>query len=435
MLVNGTSSPPDHLNLEDLRILCLPAGKDDSSVKEIIIQWDFLNALWLLLSLYSTNDERHLVNRLLPRSNPVKVVAMTTREPQPVLRDKTLQFILCGGNSALVESIVGVASLQSLVHYIGSYGVPIANMNIILDEIIKRGFTPSGLLIEHVKSHYLRGCSSAGLLLQQWDIAFDEASENLKAMVTLPKPLRQRPSCYVPEQTLFTMSPDFTKVLSDPSVTAEVIMFLLSNYDDTQKCMQAINIILQLLKTPTDRKTLMKQLESNEFSCLLLSLLKRSLPNIATNNTLLSIGDVIRRSSQVLLTVIKNLTKTFHDRPHEAIQQAIHVLKTDSTCNILQSPIKCDLIEILDPELTQLISTGTHSSLLHTHILQKSIHQTTHKSVCELIKKVLQLETQLVLYIKLHVHVHVSYRRTSLLLLYSEIKVPHLIKPLLESQK
>ena len=399
MFVKGTAAPPDNLSIEHLRILCLPPSNDNMSSREIIIQWDFLNALWLLLSLsaqYSTDDEHHLVSILLPHSNPVQVVAMATRESQPVLRDSTLQFILCGCNSSLVTSIVGVASLQSLIHYIGSYGVSIVNMNIIIEEIIRRGVTPGSSLIEHVKSHYLRGCTSAGRLLRQWDISFED-NNNLKAMVTLPLPKRRRQSYYVSQQTSSSESPVISHVLSDQSVTTEVIMYLLGNYGDEETCTAVTSSIISLLKSPSDRKTLLKQIESNGFSCLLLSILKRFSPNYNINPTLLAIGDVIKQSSHVLLAVIKNLTKTFHNRSHESIQQAIQVLKTGMTRELLNSPIKCDLIQILDPELYQLITIGPRSDLLSPHILQISIHETTQRSTCHMIESVLELETKLVI--------------------------------------
>ena len=393
MFVEGVATPPTHLDVDQLRILCLTDV--NQATKEVVIQWDFLNAIWLLLSLMSDSKGNRLVDILLSQTTPIKIIAMATREPRPVLRDRTLQLILGGSNSLLVESIVGVASLQSLVHYLGSHGIPLANTDIIIREVLERGITPSDTLVAHVKSHLLRGCGNARRLLQVWGVSLEGMGVHLRDLVSLPKPRKRQLSCFLPEKPSAIEIPNLLKVFSDPPVTAKVILYLLTNHGNIQKCVEVVQSVLMVLKSPSDRKRLMNDLETNEYSCLLFSLLKQLAPMCGLNAdpVLFGIAEIIKYSSRELLAVLKNLTHRVDDHPHESICQAIRVLKAGVTSEGLQgAPIVCDLVEVLDPELEQLV-TDKHN-LLNVHVLQKAIHQSSQRTGHQLIQTILQLKIQ-----------------------------------------
>ena len=399
MFMQEIITPPNNLGVEDLRILCLPSV-DEAPPKEVVIQWDFLNALWLLLSLsshYSTGDEHYLVKTLLSSSDPVKVVAMETREPQPVLKDKTLYYILCGFNSTLVKSMVEVVSLQSLLHYVGSHGVSVTNTNVIIDEIIARGVTPSQSLVDKVKSHHLRGCVSARKLLEQWGHPLGAGETSLQDLLILPKPLKRQTSHLKTDwSSVEAKFPDFLRIFSDPCVTADATIYLISNYNDSFKCVDSVRLILQVLNNPNERKSLLKDLESNEYSCILLSLLKRLAQrhSIELDSILITIMGAVKRSTTLLPSVLKNLTRYLDPQPHPSIIQAKRVLGAGVLNEPLDRAIKCDLVEVLDPELQHVTFVGSASSLLNVHILQKSIHQSNQKAVHQMVQKVLQLQTE-----------------------------------------
>lgn len=401
MFLQGTATLPDSLAADDLRRLCLPDDRSSSDVvfREVVIQWDFLNAVWLLLSLSSqdsSEDLYNLMNILCPKSCPIKVLDMVSGEPQSILGDKTLKYIFSGNNIGLVECIVSVATSPSLIYYVCSHGIPVPNIDIMIRELIKRGVTPNEEFMRYVKGHHLRGCVYATKLLEIWGVSKEELRRTLKDMLQLPKIKRKHPSFLPPQRSMALQNPDFSKVFLESSATSEIIMYFLINHNKLDKIADSINQIIRILKSPTDRKMFMKHLESNEFSCLLLSLLKRfSNPcGIKVDGVLVSIAETIKRSSRVLLSVLHDLTSSYSYKPHESICQAIQVLKTGKPMDIFRSPIACDLIDILDPELDYVLENvkPDGSNLLRHHVLQRSIHQTHLESGRKFIQTVLQLQ-------------------------------------------
>lgn len=402
MFLSGSAMPPESLTVDDLRMLCLPEDCSGDRVvyKEIVIQWDFLNSLWLLLSLSSqdyTEDVFNLVRILCPKACPIKVLDMVRREPQSIHDDNTLKYIFSGSNSGLIENVVNVATSQSLIYYVCSLGIPVANIDIMIKELIKRGITPNDELMKYVEGHCLRGSVSARKLLESWGVPNENLQGNLRDMLELPKPRRRRPSFIPPEQSMQFQHPNFSKVFLDPSATSETITYILINHDKLDKIADAIAQIIKVLKSPTDRKVFMKHLELNEFSCLLLSLLKRFsvVCGIEVDEVLVGIEETMKRSSHVLLNVLHNLTRTYSDEPHESIKQAMDALKTGTIPkDLLQSPISCDLIDIFDPELKQVMANvkPDGSNLLKHHILQRSIHRTFPESGDKFIQTLLQLK-------------------------------------------
>ena len=370
--------PCDEYETENLKVMCIPSV---DKTCEIVIEWKFLNALWLLLSLNTSfNDEQYLINMLLPVDTNlmVRVVAMVTRESHPILDNVSWKYIVCGQNINLVERLVGVVSQDML--YIHCFGISVPNMNIILAEITKRGMGCNDSLITLVKSNYLRGCSAAKELLKIWGHSVDNitiqdlistAVHSISLLNDIATPCVQ-----------IATPRDFTNVFSDSIVTHKVLLYLLTHYNDADTTVtEQVITLLSVIKKALGKR----ELDFTELSLIrVVTRLALKHGNTYSIDSLISsLTDINSVSkSATINNLIISLLRFLNPEQlpqHSSLLEAKQVLKTGRLYEF-EGPVSCDIKEILDPELHY--NTG---SVTNTYFLEKSIHQTSIQTVRKLI--------------------------------------------------
>jgi integrator complex subunit 1 len=197
----------------DLCVLSLPSVNVQC---EMVIVSQLLEACFLCLSLVASSSDMKssdlLLQLLLPddANNTAQVLAMSTRQPQPLIKEKTFEHILCNVNSVLVCKLVSHFQPRQLCRFVSLCGVSVVNMDVILgalDKVVQfEGGSDWKVLIDQIEVHHLRGCCNGRIYL-----SFLKTKHNLDVL----------PPCSLPELLARPCPQRQPSLLSSPLVTSQ----------------------------------------------------------------------------------------------------------------------------------------------------------------------------------------------------------------------
>lgn len=352
---------------EELTILSLPSISDDC---EVLVVSQFIDAIFLIFSLLPSpssfsqevSDFFELLLPLGDQSKRAQILAMATREPRPLVKERVFEDIICNTNTDLVSRLVSALNYHQMKRYLSLYGVPVTNMDILLDALDKTDDREKGVLLGRgnvghlIKIQHVRGCTKGHLFLS--DLLKQESDRhhgNNESNVTTNSVQEMEVDNNIISTPLMTVIPQNDNTdrpvqsVLNINDTLSTVMSLDTNIDNTSAVRQLFSYILHAWANPIISDNNMTELVESFLVVLdqFISSLTRS------SNTLLE--NIFKRPFMWRLFhfftcfIIKrcpSYTQTYRERllsikNHTTIllSKSSHVKQIVSSCiNIIDSP-------------------------------------------------------------------------------------------------